>query len=89
MIQYIDTCKIPVNQTGSRTPNTEVIDYIDLNGDRRAFPPADLSKDKYVLYSNVCNVFTDAEIDELKNEWIVEKELRCIQVRVTLYKRKP
>ncbi len=49
---------------------------------------ADLSKDKYVFYSNICNVFTDEEIDELKNQWLVEKEYRCLQVRVTLYKRR-
>jgi hypothetical protein len=88
MMTYIDQHHIPVNETGSRTPNTSVIDNIELNGDQRAFPWADLSKDKYVFYSNICNVFTDEEIDELKNQWLVEKEYRCLQVRVTLYKRR-
>lgn len=87
MIAYIDQNHIPVSETGSRTPNTSVIDNIDLNGDQRAFPWADLAKDKYVFYSNICNVFTDQEIDELKNHWLVEKEYRCLQVRVTLYRR--
>jgi hypothetical protein len=88
MMQYIDQHHIPVSETGSRTPNTAVIDNIELNGDQRAFPWADLSKDKYVFYSNICNVFTDEEIDELKTHWAIEKEFRCLQVRVTLYKRK-
>jgi hypothetical protein len=88
MMKYIDDNHIPVSETGSRTPNTAIIDYIELNGDQRAFPWADLSKDRYVFYSNICNVFTDEEIDELKNQWLVEKEYRCLQVRVTLYKRK-
>lgn len=88
MIKYIGQHHIPVSETGSRTPNTSIIDNIDLNGDPRAFPWADLAKDKYVFYSNICNVFTDKEIDELKNKWLVEKEFRCLQVRVTLYKRK-
>jgi hypothetical protein len=88
MMKYIDQHHIPVNETGSRTPNTAIIDYIELNGDPRAFPWADLSKDNYVFYSNICNVFTDEEIDELKNDWLVEKEYRCLQVRVTLYRRK-
>ena len=87
MMKYIDQHHIPVSETGSRTPNTAIIDHIELNGDQRAFPWADLSKDKYVFYSNICNVFTDEEIDELKNQWLVEKEFRCLQVRVTLYKR--
>ena len=88
MMKYIDQHHIPVSETGSRTPNTAIIDYIELNGDQRSFPWADLSKDKYVFYSNICNVFTDEEIDELKTYWLVEKEYRCLQVRVTLYKRK-
>lgn len=87
MMRYIDQHQIPVSETGSRTPNTAKIDYIELNGDQRAFPWADLSKDKYIFYSNICNVFTDEEIDELKTQWIVEKEYRCLQVRVTLYKK--
>ncbi len=66
MMKYIDQHHIPVSETGSRTPNTAIIDHIELNGDQRAFPWADLSKDKYVFYSNICNVFTDEEIDELK-----------------------
>ncbi len=88
MISYIDKHLIPVNETGSRTPNTSVMDNIDLNGDQRAFPWADLSKDNYVFYSNICNAFTDEEVDELKTRWGVEKEFRCLQVRVTLYKRR-
>jgi hypothetical protein len=88
MIQYIDSNHIPVSETGSRTPNTAVFDHIELNGDQRAFHWADLTKDKYVFYSNICNVFTDEEIEQLKNQWAVEKEYRCLQVRVTLYKRK-
>jgi hypothetical protein len=85
---YIDQHHIPVSETGSRTPNTTKFDAIELNGDQRAFPWADLSKDKYVFYSNIFNVFTDEEIDELKTRWLVEKEYRCLQVRVTLYKRR-
>jgi hypothetical protein len=88
MISYIDKHLIPVNETGSRTPNTSVMDNIDLNGDQRAFPWADLSKDNYVFYSNICNAFTDEEVDELKTRWLVEKEYRYLQVRVTLYKRR-
>jgi hypothetical protein len=88
MMHYIDRHHIPVSETGSRTPNTSTIDYIELNGDQRAFPWADLSKDNYVFYSNICNVFTDEEIEQLKNGWDIEKEYRFLQVRVTLYKRK-
>jgi hypothetical protein len=86
MMRYIDQNHISVSETGSRTPNTTIIDCIELNGDQRAFPEADLSKDHYVFYSNVFNMFTNEEIDRLKQQWKVEQEYRCLQVRVTLYR---
>jgi hypothetical protein len=86
MMQYIDQNHIPVAETGTRTPNTTIFDYIELNGDQRAFPEADLVKDHYVFYSNIFNMFTNEEIDRLKQEWKVEKEYRFLQVRVTLYR---
>jgi hypothetical protein len=87
MIAYMDLNHIPVSETGSEVPNTSPIDYIELNGDLRAFHRADLKHDKFVFYSNLYNMFTDKEIDQLKNHWIVEKEYRWLQIRVTLYKR--
>jgi hypothetical protein len=86
MMQYIDQNHIAIEETGSRTPNTAMIDYIELNGDKRAFPDAHLSTDHYVFYSNILNMFTDEEIDRLKRDWVVEKEYRCMLVRVTLYR---
>jgi hypothetical protein len=62
--------------------------FILLNEDNRSFQRADLDNHSYVFYSNIFNMFTDEEIDELKNNWKVEKEFRCLQVVVTLY-RKP
>lgn len=87
MMRFIAQNHIPVEETGSRTPNTSIIDHIELNGDQRSFPPADLNRDRYVFYSNIFNVFTDEEIDRLKRDWVVVKEYRCLQVRVTLYGR--
>ncbi len=87
MRQYIDQNHIPVVRTGSHIPNTARIDYIELNGDQRAFPQADLPIHPYIFYSNVFNMFTDEEIAELKRDWIVEQEYCCLQVRVTLYKK--
>ena len=86
MMHYIDQNHIAVEETGSHIPNTTIIDYIELNGDQRAFPKADLSIHPYVFYSNVYNMFTNDEIARLKHDWVVEQEYRCLQVRVTLYR---
>jgi len=87
MISYIDSRHIPFDQVGSEIPNTYRIDFIEQNGDERLFPVADLQRHPYVFYSNVFNMFTDAQLDELKNEWKVVEEYRWLQVRVTLYGR--
>lgn len=87
MIQYIDENEIPIESIGSTTPNDTKLKYIDLSGDERKFPRMDFSKDKYILYSNVYNMFTDEQLKELKEEWILVKEYRLIQVRITLYQR--
>jgi hypothetical protein len=88
MIGYIDEQKIPYCQIGSEVPNVTANKFILLNEDNRSFQRADLDNHSYVFYSNIFNMFTDEEIDELKNNWKVEKEFRCLQVVVTLY-RKP
>ncbi len=87
MIRFMDQHSIPVSETGSRIPNTALFDHISLNGDSRAFHVADLNRDKYVFYSNICNDFTDDEIRDLKTHWKIVQEYRCLQVRVTLYGR--
>lgn len=43
---------------------------------------------QYIWYSNAVNGFSDEEIDELRNEWILLKDLRRWGVKHQLYKRK-
>jgi hypothetical protein len=87
MIAYIEDQNIPFNQVGSGTPNTAAIMFIEANNDERAFPGANLKTQQYVFYSNLFNMFTDEEIDELNHHWQVVKEYRCMQVYVRLYRK--
>jgi hypothetical protein len=87
MIRYIDENRIPFDKIGSETPNLAAIRYIDLTNDDRSFPRADLQKHPYIFYSNVFNMFTDEEIDELNRTWTEVKKFRCLQVVVILYKK--
>jgi hypothetical protein len=86
MIRFMDAQQIPLDQTGSEVPNTVPIDFIELNGDRRSFHRADLKIDRFVFYSNIYNMFTDEELEQLKQEWFVVKEYRCLRVKVILYR---
>lgn len=87
MIAYIEDQNIPFDQVGSSTPNTAAIMFIEANKDERAFPGANLKTQQYIFYSNLFNMFTDEEIDELNHQWQVVKEYRCMQVFVRLYRK--
>ncbi len=87
MIGYLDDHKIPFSTVGTEVPNTAAIRYVDVNDDGRIFPHADLEQHAYIFYSNVFNMFTDEEIDALNTKWVVEKEFRCLQVYVRLYRK--
>ena len=86
MNSYIMEKNIPFEHVGSEVPNNTAIKYIEANADERFFPPADLQHQQYIYYSNIFNMFTDEEIDALKNNWVLEKEFRCLQVNVRLYR---
>jgi hypothetical protein len=86
MINYIEEKGISYDDIGSEVPNTSGNKYIDLSDDERRFPLKNFKIHHYIFYSNIYNMFTDEEIDELKNNWILEKEYKCLQVNVRLYK---
>jgi hypothetical protein len=86
MLAYIDKKDISFSEIGTEVPNTYPLKYYDLSDDERYIPIKDFERNKYIFYSNVYNMFTDEEITLLKKQWIIEKEFRCLQVRVTLYK---
>ena len=89
MIRYLDDRNIPYEEVGTEVPNTAAIRFIEVNGDARRFPRANLQEHRYVFYSNVFNMFTDEEIDELNSHWVIEKEFRYLQVYVRLYRKTP
>ncbi|MFO7369950.1 MAG: hypothetical protein R6X09_06750 [Bacteroidales bacterium] len=86
MVDYIETTGIPYAEIGTAFPNLASFKYTDLSANDQSFAEKDLTCNKYVFYSNVMNDFSDAEIDELKNSWIVEKKIRRLQVYVVLYR---
>ncbi len=86
MVNYIENNHIPFSEVGSDVPNTYQQKITHLTDDERYFHLKDINNDQYIFYSNVFNMFTDEEIDELKNHWILEKEYRCIQIKVQLYR---
>ncbi|MGB3619244.1 MAG: hypothetical protein WBA12_14085 [Catalinimonas sp.] len=74
-------------EVGSDFPNLATFRHIDLAGGDSAFVAKDLTKHRYVLWTNVYNGFTDAELAELEEEWTVLREARSGLVRGRLYSK--
>lgn len=87
-IDFLDKTGISVSETGSDFPNLYPIGIADLSTDTRSFKAKDLQTDRYVLYSNVFNGFTDEELLALQTEWEPIKIWKKRQVKVIVYKRK-
>ncbi|MBL7816412.1 MAG: hypothetical protein JNL70_15435 [Saprospiraceae bacterium] len=89
MIQYIDNQGINHSKIGTAFPNLRSFDLIDLKNTPpvQSFARLDLSKNRYVFYSNVMNELTADQLNELRQTWSVEKILRGGQIEVILYKK--
>ncbi|WP_460893716.1 hypothetical protein [Rufibacter soli] len=88
MLTYLDQHKIPWQEVGSDFPNLAAPADTDLNQDHRTFPAKNLTTQSYILYSNVFNGFTDDELEDLQERWVVVKEVRDGQVYMRLYQKK-
>jgi hypothetical protein len=83
---FIQNAGIHYNKVGTAFPNIGPRENIELNGVGEGFIEKVLAANCYVLYSNIMNDFTDAEIDELEGRWpeVFKQEKRG--VCVILYK---
>ncbi|WP_157600605.1 hypothetical protein [Rufibacter sp. DG15C] len=89
MLTYLDQQRIPWQQVGTDFPNLASLASTDLTNDTRTLANKDLTRQSYILYSNVFNDFTDQELEALaSDDWTVVKEVRQGQVYMQLFKRK-
>lgn len=88
MNNYLDEHEIPYHEVGTTFPILGKHDVIFLDGDNRAFQSKNVGKDKYVLYSNSMNDFSDKEIELLHADYQVVKTLNSPTVYIQLFERK-
>lgn len=69
MLDYIQTQKLPLDSIGTAFPEIGALKFRDLSGRVEGFAEKDLASQNYILYSNVMNDFTDAEVDALQQHW--------------------
>lgn len=88
MDEFIVSSGIPVNEVGTKYPlyqdtelaylNTEGIEYVNMNNDLA-------DSYKYVLLSNISNLFTVDEKQKLGSKWKLLKEFSSGQVYIKLF----
>ncbi len=88
MISHIDDLGIPKSAIGTSFPNIGPLKYFDPKKEEEGFPEMDFENQEYIFYSNVYNDFTDEQIDDLENNWELEKRFNSLTVEVCLYKKR-
>lgn len=67
ILERMEVLKVAPAVTGAAFPYNMKGSVIDLSNDDREFAPLDLDRNKYVLYSNLSNDFSDDQLRALKN----------------------
>ena len=84
---YIDFLNISHAAVGTAFPNLHSEYFTHLNNNTRKFKEKDLEQDRYVLYSNVMNDFSDEELTELFERWEIIMAWSEGSVEVILFKK--
>jgi len=87
MIDYIDQQGIALNLIGTDFPENNPIRYVDLSERADGFLIQDLNNQRYIMYSNVMNDFSDETIHELETKWKSLKEFKRMGVCIILYEK--
>lgn len=87
MLEYIDNQNIKPEEIGTAFPEIGAFKYKDLSGRIEGFVAKNLQTQDYILYSNIMNDFSDAEIDRLREEWKIVKKIENQGIKIILYQR--
>ncbi len=88
MNDYLEENGIDYSSVSSDFPDKAKRKFIDLTDSDDFHPVKNLNKDKYVLYTNVSNNFSEKEIEQLNENYFVVKEFEKRGVFIRLYKKK-
>ncbi|MEL6867804.1 MAG: hypothetical protein AAFP19_25490, partial [Bacteroidota bacterium] len=87
-IAYIEREALPIDQIGTAFPNIAPFRLLDLSDDTQSFAPLNLAQQKYVLYSNVFNDLSDAQLAELDQDWTILQRWDQRMICFILYQKK-
>ncbi|HMN90773.1 MAG TPA: hypothetical protein PKE68_12185, partial [Saprospiraceae bacterium] len=87
MIDFIEQQGIEPSAVGTAFPDIGPFYFRDLSNDSTGFSAKNLYNQSFILYSNIMNDFSDAEIDELRRRWTPLHSLQRRGVKFILYER--
>ncbi len=73
---------------GSSFPNLSSEKYFSLGKNETTWRNKNLDTDEWILYSNVCNDFSDEELQKLDSEWSVQQNWTSENISFVLYQKK-
>jgi len=85
MLQYIDNNNIKPEEVAASFPAAGKFKYIALSDDDKKLGEVGIDTCKYLLYSNIFNTFSDAEIDSIFQNGKLRYECKSGQVIMRLY----
>lgn len=87
MHDYIKKEGIELSKIGTAFPEVGPLKYKDLSDNKDGFVHKNMTKQQFILYSNVMNDYSDEEIDELSEHWKVRYALKRMGVKLVLYEK--
>lgn len=87
MLRYLEQQQIEPHQVGTAFPDIGPFRFREINEDQQGFHEKDLQRDSLILYSNIMNDFTDAELLVLGRDWEIERRWDRAGVKFILYRR--
>jgi hypothetical protein len=91
MLAFIDSQHINHEDIGSAFPNQRDFETTDLKkidpSVKNHFSTYNLSKNRFVFYSNIMNEFSEADLVELKTNWRAIKVFKKWQIQVILFEK--
>jgi len=87
MNNYIQSeSALGMHEVGTAFPLYNKREHLALDDSKPSYHPYDFSKDKYILWSNINNDYTDDQMAKL-SEWKIVKQLESRGVTMILYQR--
>lgn len=88
MLTYLNHQNINIGEVACTFPNNTEQKFLELNDNLQKHCELDLDSNRYVLYSNIYNDFSDKQIDRLKTDFNLIKEFRKGGIFIRLYQKK-